>query len=88
MLRATAASLIRPSRSAITNTKATDKYFATELDVDNPLLLRDTCANFMRAAREDAAERGVGVSDYLTAAYHARSAFLAMGALYNLSRGS
>ena len=67
----------------LTNTKATDKYFTTELDVDNPLLLRDTCADFMRAAREDAAERGVGVSDYLTAAYHARSAFLAMGALYN-----
>jgi hypothetical protein len=67
----------------LTNTSATDKYFTTELDVDNPLLLRDTCADFMQAARKDAAERGVGVSDYLTTAYRARSAFLAMGAPCN-----
>jgi hypothetical protein len=31
----------------LTNTGATDKFFTTQLDMDAPLLLRDTRADFM-----------------------------------------
>jgi hypothetical protein len=46
-------------------------------------LLRDTHADFWQAALADAAKRGLGVKDYLTAASHACSTFVNSGVLHN-----
>ena len=67
----------------LTNTSATDNYFTTQLDMDAPLLLRDTRADFMQAACADAAERGLEVKEYLSVASRACSAFLCSGVLHN-----
>ena len=45
----------------LTNLSATGDFFTTQLDLDTPLLMRDTSADFWQAALADAEDRGIGV---------------------------